>query len=396
MNWIGRLICWLFRPESEETLVEPVANFPGRLALQQRVLPSYRAPFFDALAQRCEDGLSVFAGQPQPDEQIACANQLQAAQWVPAQNRHFLRVGSPFYQCWQPGILDWLESCQPQALIVEANSRYRSTPEAARWMHARGRPVLGWGLGAPPLHGSLAGWRRRARQKFLDALDGVIAYSQRGADEYHAMGFPTERIFIAPNAAAPRPISPPPARPAVFTGQPLVLFVGRLQARKRLDHLLQACATLPVEMQPRLQIVGDGPARSELERLARQVYPQAEFTGARYGDELARSFYAADLFVLPGTGGLAVQQAMSFGLPVIVAEGDGTQDDLVRPENGWRIPADNLEALKTALQEALADAPRLRGMGAKSYHIVAEEANLERMVEVFLQALTAVKTIRGS
>jgi glycosyltransferase involved in cell wall biosynthesis len=264
-----------------------------------------------------------------------------------------------------------------------------------RWMHVRGLPVLGWGLGAPPLHGPLAGWRRRARGRFLASLDGVIAYSQRGAAEYRRMGFEAERVFVAPNAAAPRPTSPPPARPPGFSGRPRVLFVGRLQQRKRLDNLLQACAALPDELQPRLQIVGDGPARPELEALAQSIYPQAEFSGARYGDELAAAFAAADLFVLPGTGGLAVQQAMSFGLPVIVAEGDGTQDDLVRPGNGWQIPADDLEALKAALQAALADAGRLRRMGGESYRIVAEEANLERMVQVFIEALASLQARSG-
>ena len=369
----------------------PPDNFPGRLALQQRTLPAYRAPFFDALAQRCTGGLSVFAGQPQAGEQIASVDRLQVAQFIEAQNRHLFQVSSPFYQCWQPGIVAWLEAWQPQALIVEANPRYRNTPEAVRWMHSRGLPVLGWGLGAPLLHGPLAGWRRRARQKFLGMLDGMIAYSQRGAEEYRALGFPAERVLVAPNAAAPRPISPPAARPPTFADRPVVLFVGRLQARKRLDNLLYACAALPIELQPHLQIVGDGPARSEVEALAQSVYPRAEFTGARYGVELEATFAAADLFVLPGTGGLAVQQAMSFGLPVVVAEGDGTQDDLVRPENGWRIPANNLQALKVALQEALADAARLRAMGAESYRIVDEEANLEGMVRVFIEALVGIR-----
>jgi glycosyltransferase involved in cell wall biosynthesis len=366
--------------------------FPGRLALQQRVLPAYRAPLFDALAQRCAGGLSVFAGQPQADEQIACVDRLEVALLVGVRNRHFLSVNSPFYQCWQPGILQWMESWQPDALIVEANPRYRSTPAAVRWMHARSRPVLGWGLGAPALKGPLATWRRLARQSFLGMLDGVIAYSQRGAEEYCAAGFPASRVFVAPNAAAPRPTAPPPMRPPNFAGRPIVLYVGRLQSRKRLDNLLHACAALPAELQPRLRIVGDGPARAELEALAQSVYPQAEFTGARYGLELAELFAAADLFVLPGTGGLAVQQAMSFGLPVIVAEGDGTQDDLVRPGNGWRIPSNDLPALKAALQDALADAERLRKMGAESYRIVAEEVNLERMVEVFIEALASISS----
>jgi len=365
-------------------------HFPGRLAIQQRVLPAYRAPFFDLLAGACTGGLSVFAGLPLPDEQIVSARELRAAKLVGAHNRHLFTVASPFYQCWQAGILDWLERWQPQALIVEANPRYPSTRRAVDWMHRRGRPVLGWGLGAPPLSAPLAGWRRRSRLSFLHRLDGMIAYSQRGAQEYSALGFPQARLFVAPNAVSPRPTRPPPERPASFIEQPVVLFVGRLQARKRIDLLLQACASLPSELQPRLCIVGDGPALPHLQELAAGLYPSAEFTGACYGDELEQHFNRADLFVLPGTGGLAVQQAMSYGLPVIVAQGDGTQDDLVRPENGWRIPPDDLSALLDALNEALADPVRLRRMGAASYRLVSDEVNLERMVEVFLQALASV------
>ncbi len=366
-------------------------QYPARLAIQQRVLPAYRAPFFDALAAACVGGLSLFAGQPLLDEQIPSAHALQVAKLVPARNRHLFNPGSPFYQCWQDGIIDWLESWQPQALIVEANPRYRSTPRAVQWMHTRARPVLGWGLGAAPLSGFLSGWRRRTRLDFLRSLDGMLAYSQRGAQEYRDLGFPAERVFVAPNAVAPRPLKSPPARPAGFEQSPAVLFVGRLQPRKRIDLLLQACAGLPKELQPRLWIVGDGPARAELQRLAATIYSQAEFPGACYGADLDQFFTAADLFVLPGTGGLAVQQAMGFGLPVIAAQGDGTQDDLVRPENGWRIPPDDLGALSAALQAALSDPTRLRQMGTASYRIVANEANLERMVEVFIQALTTIQ-----
>ncbi len=95
----------------------------------------------------------------------------------------------------------------------------------------------------------------------------------------------------------------------------------------------------------------------------------------------------ADLFVLPGTGGLAVQEAMSYGLPVIVAQGDGTQDDLVRKANGWQIPPDDFDALLSTMKDALSDVARLRKMGEESYRIVKEEINIEKMVETFVQAL---------
>ena len=124
------------------------------------------------------------------------------------------------------------------------------------------------------------------------------------------------------------------------------------------------------------------------ETLTKEVYLRVDVVGAKFGDELTPYFTAADLFVLPGTGGLAVQEAMSYGLPVIMGVGDGTNDDLVRPENGWQIPPDDPVALKETLRAALADVPRLRAMGAESYRIAAEEINLEKMVGAFLEALT--------
>jgi glycosyltransferase involved in cell wall biosynthesis len=143
-------------------------------------------------------------------------------------------------------------------------------------------------------------------------------------------------------------------------------------------------------MQPRLVIVGNGPALVNLKKLAERLYPQAEFTGALYGEELVYHFIQADLFALPGSGGLAIQEAMGFGLPIIVAKGDGTQDDLVRPENGWQVEPGDLEAFYAALYQALSNLPQLRQKGAESYRIAAREVNIEAMADSFIHALTQV------
>jgi len=376
--------------------------FAIRLSLQQRVLPAYRAPFLDMLADACEGGLSVFSGQPLPVEGIATADDLKMAHYAPARNLHFRDPSSSAYLCWQRGLTRWLDEWQPDVLIVEANPRYLSTRLAVRWMHARGKPVLGWGLGAPSLGGFLAPLRRWNRLSFLRSLDGVIAYSRRGAAEYRKLGLPPERVFVAHNAVSPRPAAPPPKRPLSLDGPPTVLFVGRLQARKRIDILLHACAVLPESLQPRLVIVGDGQiipkgyGVSSLQSLAQQIYSPTEFTGAKHGLELDSYFAAADIFALPGTGGLAVQQAMTHGLPVIVAKGDGTQDDLVRPENGWLVPPGDQETFTQTLRDALSDIPRLRRKGAESYRIVAEEINLEAMVGMFVDAVGAVSGKRDA
>jgi glycosyltransferase involved in cell wall biosynthesis len=355
-------------------------KYPGRLALQQRVLPSYRVPFFDLLAEQCTGGMSLFAGAARPEEMIV-SGRTRVANFHEAKNIHLFR--GMFYLCYQQGMIRWLEEYEPDALIVEANPRYLSTPSAVRWMRERGRKVIGWGLGSP----HTGGIRKNRRLAFISQFDGMISYSQRGADEYAALGFPHEKIFVAHNSVADVPEKVWDDRP-LTKAHASILFVGRLQARKRVDLLLRACAEM--EVKPRLMIVGDGPERSDLQSLAKEIYPAAEFIGAKHGDELKPYFEAADLFVLPGTGGLAVQEAMSYGLPVIVAKGDGTQDDLVRPGNGWQIPPEDYAALVSTMKTALADAARLRDMGRESFRIVSQEINIQKMAEVFVTALSSI------
>ncbi len=356
-------------------------RFNGRLALQQRVLPSYRAPFFDLLASACDGGMSLFTGLPRPSEGITMTSELRVTRYELGKNIHLF--GGNFYLCYQRGLTKWLKEWNPDALIVEANPRYLSTSSAVNWMHEQNKPVIGWGLGAP----AISGWRERRRVNFLSQFDAMIAYSQRGADEYADLGFSLDHIFVAHNSVSPSPTWEMPQRPNTFNEKPCILFVGRLQLRKNIDLLLGACAEI---QNVRLVIVGDGPEREAFEELASEIYPSAEFVGAKHGAELKAHMEEADLFVLPGTGGLAVQEAMGYGLPVIVAQGDGTQDDLVRKENGWQIPPDDFDALVATMKDALSDTARLRTMGAESFRIVKEEINIERMADAFVSALNVL------
>lgn len=362
-------------------------KFNGRLAIQQRVFPEYRETFFETLAERCEAGLSIFAGKPQKHEQIKPAHDFQNIKYVESRNLNFLSVSSKYYVCWQIGLTNWLDDWLPDSLILEANPRYFSSPKAIQWMRTRNLPVLGWGLGIPSFDGASSGWRRKFRVQFLYSLDAIISYSQKGANEYKNIGIPAERIFVAPNAIVRSPFSLTERSTNGFVEHPKVLFVGRLQYRKRLDLLISACARLPENLQPSLWIIGDGPVMKEVKDLASRIYPKTQFLGSLFGDELEIFFRNADLFVLPGTGGLAVQQAMAYGLPVIMAEGDGTQSDLIAPDNGWQIKTGNEESLFETLFEALSDPLRLRQMGLASYHRVKNTVNVDRMADVFIEAL---------
>ena len=365
-------------------------NRPLKIGIQQRVLPSYRVPFFNMLAESYDRGVSVFYGTPRKAEMLNINVIPEHAESFRGKNLHFF--AGRFYLCWQAGLMKWMYAWNPDVLILEANPRYLSSKGAIRWMKRKKRKVIGWGLGSPLPQGVLSSLRLNQRRKFIRHFDALITYSQQGADQYAALGFPEERIFIAPNAVAGKPTCAAPKRPQKYDlNQAQVLFVGRLQSRKKVDVLIQACALLPDEMQPQLHIVGDGPARSELVELTEKIYPKVKFYGAMHGEELAALFKKADLFVLPGTGGLAVQEAMSYALPVIVGEADGTQSDLVRASNGWVLNSSDPQELAGILSKALGDISKLRKMGAASYAIVRDDINLENMVAAFQEAIEMLR-----
>ena len=361
------------------------AIFPGRLGLIQRVKPSYRVPFFDRLAQRCEGGLCLCAGRPLPVEAIPQDRMPGVAKWHEVQNRHFSDPSSAVYLCYQAGLLGAVQEWNPAALILEANYRYLSSYRVMAWARRKGIPVVGWGLGSRKLPFPLG----QIRDRFIQGFDALVSYSEQGAAEYAALGFDRRKILVAKNAVTDAPTEAAPVRHAI--GPTRVLFVGRLQARKRVDLLIRALAAIGEGPHTELVVVGDGPEREALQSLASSIYPLTRFTGHLEGEPLAQEFREADLFVLPGTGGLAIQQAMSYALPLIVAEGDGSQNDLVTEKNGWYIlPGDETD-LVAKLRLALSNRVKLAQMGAESYRIVREEVNITKMADVFIQALSIAK-----
>ena len=215
-------------------------------------------------------------------------------------------------------------------------------------------------------------------------------------------GVPSGRVFVAPNAVAnteaqalsARLVAEPGSverwrRELGLGGRPVVLFVGRLIRPKRVDDLLRACSNLAMECD--LLIVGDGPERSALESLAITAFPRARFLGHLEGSALARVFAVADLFVLPGTGGLAVHEAMHYGMPVVVGELDGTQSDLLQEgRNGCALPAGGIEVLANVIRRCLSDPEGLKRMGVESRRIATEEVSVERMVRVFVETMRLV------
>jgi glycosyltransferase involved in cell wall biosynthesis len=139
---------------------------------------------------------------------------------------------------------------------------------------------------------------------------------------------------------------------------PLLLSVGRLSREKRLHWLRPILDRHP---DCALAIVGDGPARGELERHFRGT--RTVFTGMLHGDELASAYASADLFLLPAaneTFGNVGLEAMSSGLPVVAAASGGPLDFVHHGRNGLLFAPENETEFASRVQAILYN-PALQG-----------------------------------
>lgn len=135
---------------------------------------------------------------------------------------------------------------------------------------------------------------------------------------------------------------------------PLLLYVGRLAAEKRIlwfQHVLEA---LP---QVRIAIVGDGPQRAELE--AAFDTPRVTLPGPMKGDDLSAAFASADCFVFPTssfeTFGLVTLEALASGVPVVASAVGGAPDVVQDGINGFTFAVDDLPAFVDAVQRVVLD-----------------------------------------
>jgi glycosyltransferase involved in cell wall biosynthesis len=149
----------------------------------------------------------------------------------------------------------------------------------------------------------------------------------------------------------------------------VLLFSGKLGARKAPDLLIEAVKRLPPEKRDRTVVIflGSGGLRPQLaESAARMPRVAVHFAGFQNQSRISPYYHAADLFVLPSnseTWGLVVNEALHHGLPCVATEAVGCAVDLIEPGvTGEIAPAGDAAALAAAIERAgpLAGEPAIR------------------------------------
>jgi glycosyltransferase involved in cell wall biosynthesis len=172
-----------------------------------------------------------------------------------------------------------------------------------------------------------------------------------------------------------------------------VVFVGRLTPQKRVDLLLAAISQTRGDARIAVRIIGDGNSKEELIALSKRLGTEdrISFLGSIWDDDKkAALFMDAHLGVLPGLGGLAIQEMMWYGIPVITSSADGTEGDLVVQGGGGLYIA---EMNADSLQKSIASFVSMQyeekvAMALSALDVVHEKYNLSSMVAAYRESVT--------
>ena len=205
----------------------------------------------------------------------------------------------------------------------------------------------------------------------------------------YLLGEGVKRIRLWPQGVDARRFHPLKAseewRAKLSDGHPedrLLLYVGRLAPEKGIERLKVILREVPGT---RLAIVGDGPARQNLEREFRDA--PAAFTGVLQGEDLASAYASADAFLFPSTTdtlGLAMLEALASGLPVVAARSGPSHEIVSEGENGLLYEADSAPSLVGAVRRLFSD-DGFRAALARRARATAEERDWE----------SSTRTLRG-
>lgn len=217
-----------------------------------------------------------------------------------------------------------------------------------------------------------AAWLYRAtvERATLRLAHVVMVQSEPWAERLRQR-LPADRVRVVPNGVDLERFSPPPAGQARSSDLLFVSVLDDFHRYKGLDVLIAALASVPGVV---LHVVGDGALRTGYEAQSRQegVADRVIFQGAVDDDVLLGLYREVGAFVLSsnaaaheGGSSLVVLEAMSCGLPVVVAEGAGEiARQVARAGAGRCVPAGDAAALATALREVTGDAHLRDCLGA--------------------------------
>lgn len=222
---------------------------------------------------------------------------------------------------------------------------------------------------------------------YYDQMDYIFVPSKSTGNELEDKGINPEKIRLFPRGIDIERFHPSKRDNKLdevyrMNGRIKLLYVGRVSKEKNLELLVDAFRELlRSATNVSLIVVGDGPYLQEMQDELKGT--PTVFTGYLQGEDLAAIYASSDLFVFPSTTdtfGNVVLEAQASGLPVIVTDCGGPQENLIPGKTGVVVPANNVHALYAAMRDLIKDSLAMQRM-AKDARSYMEERSFDKAFE---------------
>jgi 1,2-diacylglycerol 3-alpha-glucosyltransferase len=249
---------------------------------------------------------------------------------------------------------------------------------------------------------------------FLRSADAIIVYSKIGFDFLIEIGCEKEKIYLAYNTLdthrlkeVRRSLKQDFSRhefiekqfPCVKKNSRFILFVGRVNRFKKVHNLIKAMKIMhDREKDVHLIIIGEGDQKENCIQMSKdfQLNGNVHFKGAIYDEnEVNKFFEIADVYSIPGSVGLGIVHAFSFGLPLVTENLDYHSAEIQYLKNGYNgliVEEENVDMLADTLLDLLNDKIKLKSLGANALNTIENEANIDVMIEAYFKALFPEKS----
>jgi glycosyltransferase involved in cell wall biosynthesis len=308
-----------------------------------------------------------------------------------------------------PGVISALNDARPDVVVVSGWSTF-AAQAAIAWCRLRNVPYVL--VVESHDEGPRPGWRRTVKKTVVPPVvrnaSGVLVTGTLARNSMVNRGAQAERVRVFANTvdvdafvADAERLAPSRSELRAPLGagpdDVVVLSVARLAPEKGLDVLVRAVAGAGDE-RLLLVLAGDGPERHQLRRLAEEVGTRLVLLGDVEWERIVELYVAADVFALLSQRepwAVVVNEAAACGLPLVLSDRVGAAHDLLRDgENGFLVPAGDVEAAIEALGTLAGDPELRREQGTRSREL-ARDWGYGPSVEGFLEAVREAVADRG-
>lgn len=290
------------------------------------------------------------------------------------------------------GVLDKISEIRPDVVVNAAHVGNWTHWKISTCKRRHGFRLVSWLCGYEFHPGKLKGF---LLDRFIPRYDYHLAYHSNARDYAMSHGARADQITVMHNTINEEKIATLPrdeARALVVGSHPeigdrkIILFVGAVLAEKRIEVILQALDNMQ-RKDAVLVLVGDGEHLPVIRQLC-AGRDDVVITGSIV-EGVGPYFDAAELYVLPGTGGLGINEAMAHRLPIVSGFADGSADDLVVDGvNGFRLRENTPAELAQKMTAILDNAELARRMGERSREMITGKFAFREFINRIVTQLT--------